>query len=138
MTEEDLWKRVAQDASAKPYKALALDLAAKARRRHDEAAEAGLFAHNRIERAQARPDAPGQMKAAFEAGRAREAFARQRVALETLVEAAVERIKQAADLLAERTKFVAAAIRRTEDSSQFSTEPKPRSPPVVFHRGPSL
>jgi hypothetical protein len=137
MTEEDLWKRVAQDASAKPYKALALDLATEARRRHDQAVEAGLSAHNRMERAQARTDASGQMKAAFEAGRAREAFAQQRLVLETLLKAAVERIKQAA-LLAERTKSLAAAIRRPEDPSQYSTEPKSTSPPAVSHRGPSL
>jgi hypothetical protein len=138
MTEEDLWKRVAQDASAKPYKALALDLAAKARRRHDQAVEEGLSSHNRIGKAQARPEASPKMKAIFEAGQAREAFAQQREALETLVETAFESIKQAADLITERAKSVAAAIRRTGDSSQFSTEPKPSSPPVVSHRGPSL
>src|SRR5208283_3072849 len=42
MTEEDLWERVAKDASAKPYKALALDLTGKAHRRHDQAVETGL------------------------------------------------------------------------------------------------
>jgi hypothetical protein len=139
MTEEDLWKRVAQDASAKPYKALALDLTAKARRRHDQAIEAGLSSHNRIEKAQAWPEASGKMKAIFEAGHAREAFAQQRGALEALIETAFDSIKQAAGLIIERTKSVAAAaIRRTGDSSQFSTEAKPSSPPFVSHRGPSL
>jgi hypothetical protein len=138
MTEEDLWKRVAQDASAKPYKALALDLTTKARRRHDEAVEAGLSAHNRIEIAQARPDASCQMKAAFEAGRAREAFAKRRVALETLLETAVERMKQAAALISERTKSLAATVCTTQDSSEYSTEPKSTRRPVVSHRGPSF
>jgi hypothetical protein len=78
------------------------------------------------------------MKAIFEAGHAREAFAQQRGALEALVETAFESIKQAAALITERAKSVAAAIRRTEDSSQFSAEPKLPSPPVVSHRGPSL
>ena len=96
MTEDDLWERVAKDASAKPYKALALDLAGKAHRRHDQAVVAGLSSHNRIEKAQAHPDAAGQMKAAYEAGLAREAFAQQRGALETLADAAFERLKQAA------------------------------------------
>ena len=39
------------------------------------------------------------MKAALEAGRAREAFAQQRLPLETLLQAAVERVKQAAAYL---------------------------------------
>jgi hypothetical protein len=138
MTEEDLWKRVAQGASAKPYKALALDLTTKARRRHDEAVEAGLSVHYRIEIAQARPDASGQMKAAFEAGRAREAFAKRRVALETLLETALERMKQAAALISERTKSLAATVRTTQDSSEYSTEPKSMRRPVVSHRGPSF
>jgi hypothetical protein len=118
--------------------ALALDLATKARRRHDEAVEAGLSAHNRIEIAQVQPDTSGRMKAAFEGGQAREAFAQQCLALETLLEAAVERMKQAAALLAERTKSATAAILRTEDSSQYSNEPKSTSPSVVSHPGPRL
>jgi hypothetical protein len=138
MTEEDLWERVAKDASAKPYKALALDLASKAHRRHDQAVEAGLSAHNRIEKAQAQPNVAGQMKAAFEGGLAREAFAQQRGALETLVEGAFERIKHAADRIAEHPKAVAAAIRGRGDPSDFPTKSKSPSPPVVSHRGPSF
>ena len=102
MTQDDLWDRVAKDASAKPYKALALDLGGKAHRRHDQAVETGLSSHNRVEKAQARQDAASQMKAAYEIGLAREAFAQQRGALETLADAAFERLKQAADLIAER------------------------------------
>jgi hypothetical protein len=110
MTEEDLWKRVAQDASAKPYKALALDLADKARRRHDRAVEAGLSSHNRIEKAQAWPEASRKMKAIFEAGHAREAFAQQRGALETLVETALKRTREAADFIAAHARSAAAAL----------------------------
>ena len=66
MTQDDLWDRVAKDASAKPYKALALDLGGKAHRRHDQAVETGLSSHNRVEKAQARQDAASQMKAAYE------------------------------------------------------------------------
>ena len=54
-----------KDASAKPYKALAVDLAGKAHRRHEETVEVGLSSHNRVEKAQARPDAGRQMKAAY-------------------------------------------------------------------------
>jgi hypothetical protein len=78
------------------------------------------------------------MKAAFEAGRAREAFAQQRLTLETLLEAAVERMKQVAALLAERAKSIGAAIRQPEDPSQYSTEPKSTIPPAVSHRAPGF
>jgi hypothetical protein len=110
MTEDDLWERVAKDASAKPYKALAVDLAGKAHRRHEEAVEVGLSSHNRIEKAQIRPDAGRQMKAAYEVGLAREAFARQRGALETVADVAFERLKQAAELIAKHARAVTAAI----------------------------
>ena len=135
MTEDDLWERVAKDASAKPYKALALDLAGKAHRRHDQAVVAGLSSHNRVEKAQGRPDAAGQMKAAYEAGLAREAFAQQRGALETLADAAFERLKQAAELIVEHARAVAAAIRlRAEPVG--SAEPQPPSPASPSHHGP--
>jgi len=137
MTEDDLWERVAKDASAKPYKALALDLAGKAHRRHDQAVEAGLFSHNRIEKAEARPDAAGQMKAAYEAGLAREAFTQQRGAIETLAEAALGRLKQAAELVVEHARAVAAAIRLRADAVG-SVEPQPPCPPSPSSRGPSL
>ena len=137
MTEEDLWARVAKDASAKPYKALALDLAGKAHRRHDQAVETGLSSHYKIENAQARPDAGGGMKSAYEAGLAREAFAQQRGALETLIEAAYDRLRDAANLIADHAKAVAAAIRsRTDEAS--SAEPQPSSPPTPSPGGPSL
>ncbi|MGA9848410.1 MAG: hypothetical protein WBQ45_12315, partial [Roseiarcus sp.] len=137
MTEDDLWERVAKDASAKPYKALALDLAGRAHRRHYQVVEAGLSSHNRVEKAHARPDGGGQMKAAYEAGLAREAFAQQRGALETFADVAYERLKQAADLIAEHVKAVAGAIRLRPDAVG-SAEPQPPSPPSPSPHGPSL
>jgi hypothetical protein len=135
MTEDDLWERVAKDACAKPYKALALDLAGKAHRRHDQAVEAGLSSHNRIEKALARPDVAGQMKAAYEIGLAREAFAQQRGALETVADAAFERLKQAAELIVEHARAVAAAIRLRAEAVG-SVEPQPSNPPSPSPRGP--
>jgi hypothetical protein len=137
MTENDLWERVAKDASAKPYKALALDLTGKAHRRHDQAVETGLSSHNRVERAQARPDAGGQMKAAYEVGLAREVFAQQRGALDTLADVAFERLKQAAELIAKHARAVAAAIRLRGDAVG-SAEPQPPSPSSPSPNGPSL
>jgi hypothetical protein len=136
MTEDDLWERVAKDASAKPYKALALDLAGKAHRRHDEAVEAGLSSHSRIENAQARPNAGAKMKAAYEIGLAREAYAQQRGALETLVDGVFERLKHAAELIAEHATAVAAAFRLRADALG-PAEPQPPSPPSSSPNGPS-
>ncbi len=137
MTENDLWQRVAKDASAKPYKALALDLVRKATRRHDRAVEKGLALHKRIETAaQASPDIGHRIKAAYETGLAREAFAREREGLETLLQAAFERLKQAADLIAERARSVAAAIRARPETLAPAADPPPAQSPSP--RGPSL
>ena len=136
MTEDDLWERVAKDASAKPYKALALDLAGKAHRRHDKAVEVGLSSHNRVEKVQARPDAGARMKAAYEIGRAREAFAPQRGALETLANAASELLKQAAELIAEHARAVGVAV-RVRANAVGSTEPQHSTPPLQSPGSPS-
>lgn len=137
MTEEDLWKRVVQDASAKPYKALALDLADKARRRHDQAVEAALSVHHRIEKAQARLGAPSQMKAVFEAGRVREAFVRQNGALETLVETALKRTREAADFIAAHARSAAATIRSRSEGPASAKQPSP-GPVSATPRSPGL
>ncbi len=124
--------RVAKDASAKPYKALALDLVGNAHRRHDKAVEAGLSSHNRIEKTeQARPNIGGDMKAAYEAGLARQAFEPQRGAIETVLDAAFERLKQAADVIADHLRAIAEGIRtrtdpRTPDPEQDTPAPANR------------
>jgi len=134
MTEDDLWERVAKDASAKPYKALALDLVGNAHRRHDKAVEAGLSSHNRIEKTeQARPNIGGDMKAAYEAGLARQAFEPQRGAIETVLDAVFERLKQAADVVADHLRAIAEGIRtrtdpRTPDPEQDTPAPANRRP----------
>jgi len=103
---------------------------------HDQAVETGLLSHNRVEKAHARPDAGGQMKAAYEAALARDAFAQQRGALETITEVAFERLKQAADLIAEHVRAVASAIRLRADAVG-SAEPQPPSPPSPSPHAPS-
>lgn len=126
--------RVAKDASAKPYKALALDLVGNAHRRHDKAVEAGLSSHNRIEKTeQARPNIGGDMKAAYEAGLARQAFEPQRGAIETVLDAVFERLKQAADVVADHLRAIAEGIRtrtdpRTPDPEQDTPAPANRRP----------
>jgi hypothetical protein len=138
MTENDLWERVARDVSAKPYKALALDLAGKAHSRHDQAIEAGLSSHNRLEKAQARPDDASRMRAAYEVGLAWEAFARQHATLETMVDVAYERLKQATDLIAEHARAVAAAVRSRSEALSSRGDRATHAPSGSTPCGPSL
>ena len=77
------------------------------------------------------------MKAAYEAGLAREAFAQQRVALDTLADVAFERLNQAAELIAKHARAVTAAIRLRADAVG-SAEPQPPSPPSPSPNGPIL
>jgi hypothetical protein len=77
------------------------------------------------------------MKAAYEVGLEREAFTRQRGALETVADVAFERMKQAAELIAEHVRAVAAAIRLRADAVG-SAEPQPPSPTSPSPHGPSL
>jgi hypothetical protein len=126
MTEDDLWKQVAKDASEKPYKALALDLAGKARRQHDRAVETGLSNHNRIEKAAAeRPDLGGETKAAWQAGLLRQAFEQQRDALLTLMQTIDGQLKRAAGVVADHAKAIGSAIRTATVDAQAPEPPAP-------------
>ena len=137
MTEDDLWKKVAKDASAKPYKALALDVAGKARRQHDRAVETGLSNHERIETAaEARPELGDEMKAAWQAGLLRQAFDQQRDALVALVQAIDEQLKRAAGVVADRARALAAAIAGAPDEAPAT--PRPPEPPTPSARGPRV
>ncbi len=112
VTEDDLWKEVAKNASEKPYKALALDIAGKARRQHDRAVEIGLTNHNRIEKvAEERPHLRGEMKASYQAGLLRQAFEQQRDALIALIQTIDEQLKGATGVLVDHAKAMTAAIK---------------------------
>ena len=75
ITEDDLWKRIGEDTWADPYKALAIDLLAAARRHRDHAVDVSLRAHQRIETAaSAKTNVGRAVRATVEAAAAREAF----------------------------------------------------------------
>jgi TrwC relaxase/AAA domain len=134
MTEEDLWKEVAKDASEKPYKALALDIAGKARRQNDRAAQTGLSNHNRIETANAeRQDLGAEMKASYQAGLLRQAFEQQRDAFMALIQTIDEQLKRAAGVLVDHAKAMATAIK-----SGPGAEPEVPTAPAHSPRGPSF
>ena len=137
MTEDDLWARVAKDASAKPYKGLALDLAGKARRRHDRAVGAGLASHRRVETAaEAQPDLGRRMRGAVQEGLAAQAFASRRSALESLTQAAFERLNQAAELIGDHLRTMSDAI-STKVAGRESSESAVPETPTMTNR-PSL
>jgi conjugative relaxase-like TrwC/TraI family protein len=99
ITDEDLWDRIAKDTSEKPYKALGIDLAAKARGRQEDGVSAGIGSHHRLETAAlSTTDIGRKIRAAFDAGAARDAFVRRREDLEDLFKRATEALKQAAQL----------------------------------------
>ena len=134
MTEDDLWQEVAKNMSEKPYKALALDLVAKARRQHDRAVEIGLSNHHRIEKtADERPDLSGEMKAAYQAGLLREAFEQQRGAFMALVQTIDEQLKRAAGALVDHAKAMATAIKGAPVAG-----PEVPTAPAPSPRGPSF
>jgi hypothetical protein len=139
MTDDDLWTKVAKAASEKPYKALALDIASKARRQHDKAVETGLSNHNRIETtADERPEFGAEMKAAYHAGLLRQAFEHQREAIMAFVAEIDEHLKRAVGVLVDHARVVAAAVRRTPVPGPADPNPSEPTAPVPSVRGPSL
>ena len=52
ITRDDLWTRVAEDMSRKPYKALGIDLLAAARRDREQAVDTFIACHHALETAQ--------------------------------------------------------------------------------------
>jgi hypothetical protein len=139
MTEDDLWKEVAKNASEKPYKALALDIASKARRQHDRAVNIGLSNHNRIEKvAEERPGLSGEMKASYQAGLLRQAFEQQRDALMALMQTIDEQLKRAGDVLVNHARAMAAAIKGAPVAGMDAPDPPGPQAPAPSARGPSL
>ncbi|HZZ25206.1 MAG TPA: hypothetical protein VFE60_22755, partial [Roseiarcus sp.] len=139
MTEDDLWKEVAKNASEKPYKALALDIAGKARRQHDRAVNIGLSNHNRIEKvAEERPGLSGEMKASYQAGLLRQTFEQQRDALMALMQTIDEQLKRAAGVLVDHARAMATAIKGAPVAgTEAPDRPEPPAP-ASSARGPSL
>ena len=139
MTEDDLWRQVAKDASEKPYKPLALDIAGKARRQHDRAVETGLSNHNRIEKATGHePNLGAEMKGSYQAGLLRQAFQQQLDALMVLMQTIDEHLKRAAGVLVDHTRVVAAAVKRLPVAGPADPNPSEPTAPVPPVRGPSL
>ena len=148
ITKDDLWARVAEDMSSKPYKALGMDLLAAARRDREEAVDAFIACHHAIETAQlANPDAGS---AAFRRLRARavnDSLSRHLSALDHVMQqndAALRETAQAmetaAHLRALRTE--AAAAKREIDTAAAKpgagVTPQDAARPVAPSSGPGM
>ena len=139
MTEDDLWKEVAKNASEKPYKPLALDIAGKARQQHDRAVNIGLSNHNRIEKvAEERPGLRGEMKASYQAGLLRQTFEQQRDALTALMQTIDEQLKRAAGVILDQAKAIATTIKGAPVAESDAPKPPEPATPVPSARGPSF
>jgi hypothetical protein len=139
MTEDDLWKEVAKNASEKPYKALALDIAGKARPQHDRAVNIGLSNHNRIEKvAEERPGLRGEMKASYQAGLLRQAFQQQRDAILALMQTIDEQLKRAAGVLVDHARAMATAIKGAPVAGTEAPDRPTPPAPAPSARGLSL
>ena len=139
MTEDDLWKEIAKNASEKPYKALALDIVGKARRQHDNAVEKGLLNHNRIETVDGeRPHLGAEMIASCQAGLLRQAFEQQRDAFMALMQTIDEQLKRAAGVLVDHARAVAAGVKGAPVAELEAPDPPEPPAPAPSARGPSL
>ena len=134
ITDEELWERVATDTSAKPYKALAIDLAAEAKKAPAETIDQVISSHHRMEAGTlSSPQLGRDIRAAFEAGAAREAFARRREVIEDLLQRAGGALKDSAGLRIDHINALRAALRPNDGSARdsassdaLSKEPTPR------------
>jgi hypothetical protein len=97
ITDAVLWKRVAEDTSAKPYKALAIDLVVKARKNKEAAVDGGLSSHNCIETAALKfPDLAETMRTAVDMSVLRDYLVRQREIIEDLLQHCASTLQEAA------------------------------------------
>ncbi|VFU17594.1 MobF family relaxase [Methylocella tundrae] len=137
VTDEDLWDRIAKDTSQKPYKALAIDLAAKAKIASEPTVKNGLSAHRRIERAAAATPALGQkIRETFDGAAAREAFGRQREALDEFVQQCAAMLKEAAETVKEHMNALRVAI-RPDAAVHGAASPAERPPEAAIRPSPS-
>lgn len=121
ITDDDLWDRIAEDTSAKPYKSLGIDLLKAARRHTASAIEATLRGHHHIEKAKlSTPDLGHEIRAVFDAAALHEAFARHRAAIENIIQQCAHILKNAAGLVADRLNSNQFAL-KTSDALTAST-----------------
>jgi TrwC relaxase/AAA domain len=100
ITDEDRWNRVSDDMAEKPYKSLAIDLLASVKGRRQHARDTAIRAHHRLEAAAAsNPRLGPDMQDAAASAVAREAFIRQHLTIEDVIERCQRMLKEAAKVI---------------------------------------
>ena len=140
VTSEDLWDRVAEDMSRKPYKALGMDLVDGPRRQHEEAVEEFMHFEHRIQSQVAQGRQHGaETRAMLREGGAREvlrmqigaldeALARNGAAVAELggeVEAILHSLREQAADIARRGLRAAEERQLREEAARPSFSPSP-------------
>ena len=131
VTTEDLWARVAKDMSAKPYKALAIDLAKAARRDREKVIAAFIGASHKLETMKIEGrDVGGEVRGRLQADAVRKQMERHIPALdEAMARNAAELKLAAADINAHlagvRTDAEAARLRLEAAAAARSSSPGP-------------
>ena len=131
VTTEDLWARVAKDMSAKPYKALAIDLARAARHDREKAISAFIGASHKLETMKLEGrDVGGEVRGRLQADAVRKQMERHIPALdEAMASNAAELKLAAADINAHlsnvRTEAQAARLRLEAAAAARASSPGP-------------
>jgi hypothetical protein len=125
ITRERLWNRAAEDMSEKPYKALGIDLLAEARHDRENAIDAFMVAHHRIESVvQQDPDAGKKAFSRLRAAAINDTLERHLMALDSAI-AANTNLAQSGAKGAETAAHL-ARLRADARSAAQRMEPIPR------------
>ena len=142
ITEADLWKRVARNMAAKPYKALGIDLADQVRRGQDAAYDRFIRSDIRIQRQQAEGRDHGAEFAKWRQDRVvRRALERQVAALDAAIQRRGEMIEGLRTAMAESLRELRARldqalgaleqhVRRARQAAQMPRQPAPAPVPL--------
>ncbi len=137
ITKEDLWTRVAEDMSRKPYKSLGTDLLAAARRDRAWAVDTFIACNHALETAALdNPDFAREAAKRFRAQAINESLSRHLVALDSAIEqnGAELRATMQAREAAEHLRALRAEAAATKRGLDEAAESQPR--PVAPSRGP--
>ncbi|SFK80849.1 MobF family relaxase [Methylocapsa palsarum] len=130
ITDADLWNRVAEDTSAKPYKALAIDLVVKARKNKEATVDGGLSSHNCIETAVLKyPDVAETIRTTVELAVLRDYLVRNREIIEDLLQRCASTLQDASKAAVEHFNNLKGA--KLPNSSDGGAGIEPDDPATV-------
>jgi len=133
ITAEDLWKRIAADMSAKPYKALATDLTKAVRKDRQRAVDAFIRQSRLFQTwALAGRDVGREIRERLRAEAVRKVLARQVVALDEAIQrngVMLREVAQAVDVHLRGLRVETETARQDVEAAAAKAAPAPRSSP---------